>query len=725
MKEIAIYGKGGIGKSTISANLSAAFALMGKRMLQVGCDPKHDSTRLLLHGKENQTVLDYLKDRSPDSCRADDIVSAGYAGVHCIEAGGPEPGVGCAGRGILTTFELLDRLGIRGTGYDLILYDVLGDVVCGGFAVPMRREYADQVYIVTSGEFMSIYAANNILRGLKNYDYEKHRAGGIIFNARNVEDEYDRVRRFAQAVDLPILAEIPRDDLFAQSERQGCCLLESFPKTETAQKFMALAHRINTNYPLYPAHPLEDDQLEQIVLGRAPSLVREKAEAVHFEALSTEVKSQFFSKNLMEREPLHGCAFSGATGIAVMVKDSMVLAHGPASCAHITYQSISSVGRNMLLERGIVMPMQTTPPIVSSEMSEGIMIFGGIEELKQKLRSLMAEEPKVIFVLTTCPSGIIGEDVKAVERLSTEKTQIVLIQTDGNITGDYLQGIIEAYVTIGRSLIDPEVLPEPDTVNLIAEKMVAYVTPVNYKNIKSLLESLDLRINCRFLYETEVDEIKNFKKGSLNLLAYDDHMGRTIRDFLKKEYDAVFLNQAFPIGFEESSQWLRSVAAYFDKAEQAERIIQSYEAIYTEEITKMKPYLKGKKLMIVTYNHQIEWILKTAVDLEMTIVLTGILNFSQDSTFTTAYRESIEELVMDYDQSRRRDDIRRLNPDLLIANYISNDLDGKICTDTIPLCPEVGFLSGIHLAKRWCDLFKLDLKEGWRNDEILYRKYFT
>ena len=725
MKEIAVYGKGGIGKSTISANLSAAFAAAGQKVLQVGCDPKHDSTRLLLHGRENQTVLDYLKHMAPDACRAEDIVAAGYRGVHCVEAGGPEPGVGCAGRGILTTFELLDRLGVRDAGYDLILYDVLGDVVCGGFAVPMRREYADQVYIVTSGEFMSIYAANNILRGLKNYDYGQCRAGGIIFNARNVEDEYDRVRRFAEAVDLPVLAEIPRDNRFAEAEKMGRCLMEAFPESAAAAQFSHLAEAIGHAPKLYPAKPLTDQQLEAVVLGR--SISQEKAAApVHFGGAQKAKKQQFFSKNLMEREPLHGCAFSGAMGIAVMVKDSVSIAHGPASCAHITYQSISSVGRNMLLERGIVMPMQTTPPIVSSEMSEGVMIFGGIEELRAKIQEVkQTSRPRVIFVLTTCPSGIIGDDVRSVTALSDENTTIVPIETDGNITGDYLQGIIEAYLAIGRGLIDPAVAPEPDTVNIVAEKMVAYVTPTNYDNISGLLQEMGIKVNCRFLYETSVDAVKNFKKGRLNLLAYGDYMGRTIRRFLEDEYDAEFLDDPFPVGFDASVRWLRQVAACFDKRAQAEAIIARYQTYYAEAMAQMKPQLAGKRLMIVTYNHDIEWILKTASDLGMEIVLVGVLNFSQDNGFSTSFADAIGELVVDYDQSRRQADIDRLKPDLLVANYTSSDLDGDLCTDTIPLCPETGFMGGVNLAKRWGDLFKLNLKEGWRRDEVLYRKYFA
>lgn len=725
MREIAVYGKGGIGKSTVSANLSVAFAKKGKSVLQVGCDPKHDSTRLLLHGQENTTVLDYLKDTAPDKCRPEDIITEGFSGIHCVEAGGPEPGVGCAGRGILTTFELLDRLGVRSAAYDFILYDVLGDVVCGGFAVPMRREYADQVYIVTSGEFMSVYAANNILRGLQNYDFEKHRAGGIIFNSRNVEGEYERVERFAKAVGLPVLAKIPRSGLFAESEQEGCCLMERYPESEIGGQFEGLAEYIAGNTTLYPAAPLTDEELERVVLEREKPRPVKAAPKLQFEKGEAPVRQQFFSKNLIEREPLHGCAFSGAMGIAVMVADSVCLAHGPKSCAHITYQSITSIGRKTLLERGTVLPMQVAPPIVSSEMNEGIMVFGGIETLKRKVAALLAQKPKVIFILTTCPSGIIGEDVDIIRKMETPDTRIVLIKTEGNITGDYLQGIIEAYVSIGRSLIDPNVKTEPDTVNFIAEKMVAYVTPENYQTIKTLLDALGIKINCRFLYETTPEAIESFMKAGLNLLAYNDYMGRTIRDFLTSEYNAVFLDKPFPVGMEETKDWLNQVAAYFNKESLTASVIHEYEVRYDQEIEKLKPYLKGKRLMVVTYNHNIEWILKTAVDLEMEICLVGVLNFSQDNAFATRFEKQIGELCLNYTQETRQSDIKRLKPDLLLANYISTDLDGAVNTDTIPLCPEVGFMSGIKMARRWCDVFKLDLKEGWKKDEALYRKYFA
>ena len=221
MIQIALYGKGGIGKSTISANLSAALAESGKSILQVGCDPKSDSTRLLLGGRKIPTVLDYLRKTPPDKQRLEGLLFKGFKGVACVETGGPKPGVGCAGRGILSSFEALVRLGVRDVPLDLVLYDVLGDVVCGGFAVPLRSEYADAVFLVTSGEFMAIYAANNILRGIKNFEDSSPRVAGIIRNSRGLEAEDQRISAFSKAVGLPVVTSIPRSEIFSRAEKAG------------------------------------------------------------------------------------------------------------------------------------------------------------------------------------------------------------------------------------------------------------------------------------------------------------------------------------------------------------------------------------------------------------------------------------------------------------------------------------------------------------------------
>ncbi|MDR0451619.1 MAG: AAA family ATPase [Treponema sp.] len=726
MPEIAIYGKGGIGKSTIAANISAALGREGKRVLQIGCDPKHDSTRLLLRGERITTVLDYVRETAPDKCRLSDIVHAGAFGVDCVEAGGPEPGVGCAGRGILTTFELLDRLGIKGNRYDAIIYDVLGDVVCGGFAVPIRRDYAEKVYIVTSGEFMSLYAANNILRGIRNYDQAGNRAGGIIFNSRGEEEE-ELARRFCAAVSLPLIACIKRDPLFARAEQRLSCLVEAWPDSPLAGQFAELARRIYAQEDFYPALPLGDEELEERLFEKKrPAAVKQKPSAAAAPAAAPGEKAAWFSKGLVAREPLHGCAFNGAMSVCTQIEDSICIAHGPGSCAHIAYQGITSASRRFILERGIVLPYTSAPPVVSSQMNEGVMIFGGTETLRGKILEAKARKPRVIFVLTTCPSGVIGDDIRFVRDYEDQDTRIVPILADGVIRGDFLQGIFIAYMEIARALIDRNVSAEDNTVNIVAEKAETNARSESLRYVADILGRFGIRINCNFLCETKAEDIRAFKRGKLNILAYDDYMGRTIRDFLKKEFDAEFLEAAFPIGFRESCAWVRMIGGYFGRGEdEIAGIIADYEEEYREGIAGIKAELKGRRLMVITYNQDIDWILQTAFDLEMEIAFVGILNFSQDNNFRTLFRDSIGELRVPYENERRQEDLGRIKPDLLLTNYGSNDQDLSVLADTIPLSPTAGFLGGLELARRWSGIFRMNLREGWRQDDPLFRKYYA
>lgn len=244
MLKIAIYGKGGIGKSTTASNLAAAFSKTGLTVLQIGCDPKADSTKNLLSGKKIDSVLDVIK--SGKNYSIEDLVHIGYNGVLCVEAGGPTPGQGCAGRGIITAFDKLEELGVyEKYKPDIVLYDVLGDVVCGGFAMPIRGGYADNVFIVTSGEMMSLYAATNIVTAIENFAKRGYaKFSGLILNKRNIENELEIAQKAAKEMNGEIICVIERDNLIQVSENQGKTVVELFPESNISKVYENLARKV-------------------------------------------------------------------------------------------------------------------------------------------------------------------------------------------------------------------------------------------------------------------------------------------------------------------------------------------------------------------------------------------------------------------------------------------------------------------------------------------------
>ena len=243
MLKVAIYGKGGIGKSTVTSNLAAAFANMGQRVIQIGCDPKADSTINLLGGEPLRPVMNFMREEDEEPDELAQISKEGYGGILCIETGGPTPGLGCAGRGIIATFQLLEDMDLFAHYKpDVVLYDVLGDVVCGGFAAPIREGYAEKVLIVTSGEKMALYAANNISSAVRNFEDRSYaRVFGIVLNHRNVENEMEKVQAFSEKIGVPIVGEVPRSDEIIRWEDQGKTVIEGNPDSEISKCFFDLA----------------------------------------------------------------------------------------------------------------------------------------------------------------------------------------------------------------------------------------------------------------------------------------------------------------------------------------------------------------------------------------------------------------------------------------------------------------------------------------------------
>ncbi len=732
--QIAVYGKGGIGKSTVSANLSAALAKNGKKVLQIGCDPKHDSTRLIRHGQKIRTVLDYLLHTPVDEQTVQDILMEGYLGVGCVEAGGPRPGMGCAGRGILTSFEFLNRFDLI-SHYDTVIYDVLGDVVCGGFAVPVRSQYADAIFLVTSGEAMSLYAANNILQGIRNLSPGQKRIAGIIYNSRGKGDTPECVENFAAAAGLPVCVRIPRSTTFARAEMEAMTVVEQDENSIESRIFMELARQITNKLPLYPALPLDEEQIEQFLRGEAwtkaagvpvqlekTSKAGEKAEVTAF---PSPIPQKRALSDPFSRIPLYGCAYRGAVDLAVHVKDTAVLGHAPKSCTWYAVNGISGYSRRGLYERGILYPAFIPQNFENTDITMQDAIFGGVKHARRKALELAKRGAKSIIAVTACIPGMSGDDLTPVkEELESLGCEMYIVRTDGVEAGDYNEGMALCYRTLAKEAVRREIMPEKDSINLVYEHTISSKTDENYIAVKKILDELGIRINCRFLCASSMKDIHGFLRAPYSVMVREDQLGLELKQIFETEYGCRFLPGVLPRGFRETVRWTELLGKLYKKEEEAASLVQQAKMDYEARIRKLKPVFAGKRVLIFLTDTNYGWLFELAQDLELHVERTILLGMKGDSNPAWNRRFSA-----DWASDRRNleEALEILKPNIVLLNEPSSLESVSDCCRLIPVMrdPGCGFFSGAERAGEWVRLMDRKIEGRWKSDKSLFEKYYS
>ncbi|MBI3185552.1 MAG: AAA family ATPase [Myxococcales bacterium] len=743
MKQLAIYGKGGIGKSTIAANLSAAWAERGLRVLQVGCDPKHDSTRLLLGGTSQRTVVELLRARSPWQLHSSEVVLPGYRGVHCVEAGGPEPGLGCAGRGIVAMANALEGIGLDRSAYDVVLYDVLGDVVCGGFAVPMRQGYADSVLIVSSGESMSLYAANNIARGLLRTGCKLR---GIIGNARGVTKEEQLLQALAERLGTRLLTLLPRDELFRAAELERKTIIEHLPSSQLAGLFRKLAEEVGQEGAAALPSPLEDQELDQLIyeqaggsrpspragpaelsgagggtaaasagaVGHSAPLERGDGRA-RYRLAAAPHDLRYASKAVRSRAPLHSCALAGAFSVTNHVLDAVTVMHSPSSCARISLSATFAAGEAASMRGLDPVPSHALPRLLSTELGESDLVSGCEGKLEASIRHVArSHAPSAIFVLSSCPSGIAGEDVGAVARRLGPAIPVIAVDTEGAMGGDFAQGAINAYRALADSVLPaPEVRREPELVNLVGEEPFGTGADEDHRQLERCVGVLGLRVNTRFVRRTSLRSIRELHRAPLNIRVSGSEPAKLAQRILEERAGARFADCPAPIGYESTLRCIQALSEATGRAADSAQLAMA-EAEWSAGLDRLRPALAGTRVLLGVYTQESGWIAELVKSLGMRLMAAAVL----DSCMNVDLGLEGVPRVPVRDAAELCEVVRELEPDLLLANYLVRDLPPKLRAAHVPLFPPLGFTGTLRVAERWARA-AAHRPEGWRADRQL------
>jgi nitrogenase iron protein len=680
-------------------------------------------------------VLEKLK--TTGSVSLDQIMLAGYNGINCIESGGPEPGVGCAGRGIIQMLNLLNEQGLDMQQYDYVFFDVLGDVVCGGFAVPMRKGYADEVYIVTSGEIASLYAANNIAKGLKRFSTSRGKLGGIIGNERGTKNEREVISTFAKMIGTEMVAFIPRSELVAQAELASQTIREYAPKSELASVYQSIADHIERQQTPVVPKPLSDEALERFfvefvygskITKRKPKSVTAQQPAKTSASQSSNQKgtascskgkmANAFSKG--NRDIVRGCSLAGAISVLRQLNDAVAIMHSPQGCSYIHFWA--HIVNSLRSDSG----KYAMPNLLCTNMQETDVIFGGDDSLTDAITKIHDRMPSSsIFIVSSCPAGIIGEDIDCVvDQMRSKGVNVYPVRTDGVMQGDYVAGMFSVYEAIADNIIDKNVASVDDAVNIIGELGMSKTGKQHIDELSRIINALDINVNCHFIRDTTLAQLKQFKKANANILATREPItANNLPALFEKRFNMETLNLPLPIAFDQTEKFARALASRFGKEPQCKKMIDTARTEYKKQLQPLRKFFSGKKTTVFSFTRNIDWLLSTLIDLEVEISKVCVYTYFpfDNEVLSTKYDGKLQ-IERNTVFGKRNQIIEETRPDfILTSSYLPRHLNYDVPCYVFPMMnPPYGFNSGLEYAEKLQSQMKVPFTEGWRNDKNLF-----
>ncbi|MCQ2070835.1 MAG: AAA family ATPase [archaeon] len=582
MYRISVYGKGGVGKSTVSSNLSYLLSLDGLKVLHVGCDPKHDSTRYLTRGKAQKTFMDSLFDGKEEG-----VIEQGSNGVSCVECGGAEPGIGCAGKGMTSMFSFLDKHTPEDT--DVRVCDVLGDVVCGGFSVPMRKSHTDGILIVLSEDFMSIYAANNILRGIVNLNGSACIIG-LVLNSRSDEGR-SRVDAFSEAIGIPIVAVIDRSPVFSKAESAGMTVCEAFPDSKSASELKTVGFAVRSamdgKVPLYEAHPLSDKAMVQIAEGvpvtdRDPPAVRTKCRFDNYDA----------ERNMKYRGDfvMPACTSHGAVEALLSVKDAAVVLHGASNCAYL----MEYAKRRRCLQSAPLRGEVTSCNLYSTCMTPETVFGGDRKAISDAVDRAYNDGFHTVFLVSTCVPETIGTDMGSIaESLCRDGLNVIHVPADERFLGSKF-GSFKGGIQALAGLMDWSLEPEKDTVCILAFDPVGMSRKENISALDELFGAFGLKLRLMFTNHCTLKELEGIPRCEYFVRFGKGYLPRHIAEIALQGRRQV-INIDTPDGMDGIVEWCEKFREITGRS--CGDFVERKNAEYLSRIEPYRKYCEGRRFM--------------------------------------------------------------------------------------------------------------------------------